>query len=118
MDVITDFAANSDRLSFSTTAVLQAADATALAAGSNVQQTAGGLVSLAAADNSLALKIAAIQADTELDAANSLAFFVDGGDSYVYFAGNAAGNADDMIVKLAGVSTLTTITAGATSTIA
>jgi hypothetical protein len=76
-------------------------------------------VSFAAADNTLALKIAALQADAELDAASSLAFFVDGSDTYVYFAGNAPGNSDDMIIQLAGVSTLTTIiTAGAISTIA
>jgi Ca2+-binding RTX toxin-like protein len=43
MDVITDFAANTDRLSFSTVAALRAADSTALVAGANVQQTAGGL---------------------------------------------------------------------------
>ena len=118
MDVITDFAAGSDILNFSTTAVLRAADATALIAGICVQQSAGGLVAFAAADNTLALKIAAIQSDFELDDANSLAFFVDGGNSYVYFAGNASGDGDDMIIQLTGVTTLTTITAGASSTIA
>jgi Ca2+-binding RTX toxin-like protein len=118
MDVITDFAANSDMLKFSTTAVLLSTDTTALVAGANVQQSAGGLVTFATADNTLALKVAAVQADIQLDAVNSLAFFVDSGNTYVYFAGNATGNADDMIIQLTGVTTLATITAGATSTIA
>jgi Ca2+-binding RTX toxin-like protein len=117
-DIVTDFAAGIDKLAFATTAVLQAADASPLGAGSNVQQSAGGLVTFHATDNTLALKIAAVQADIQLDAVNSLAFFVDSGNTYVYFAGNATGNADDMIIQLTGVTTLTTITAGATSTIA
>jgi hypothetical protein len=41
MDVITDFAANSDKLSFSTAAVLRAADATALSAGANARHAYG-----------------------------------------------------------------------------
>lgn len=85
MDIITDFASGSDVLSF-TTATLLAADATALVAGSNVQQSTGGLITFAAADNTLALKIAAIQADTQLDAADSVAIFVDGANTYVYYA--------------------------------
>lgn len=118
MDAITDFAAGVDLLQFSTAAVLLAADSTPLAQGSNVQQSAGGLVTFHAADNLLLMKIMAIQADAQLDAASSLAFFVHGGSTYVYYAGSSTGNADDMVIELSGVTTLTTLTAGATSTIA
>jgi hypothetical protein len=115
LDVITDFnTAGADVLSF-TTATLLAADATALVAGSNVNQTAGGLVTFATADNTLALKIVAIQADTLLDAADSVAFFVDGGNTYVYYAGTATGNADDQLIQLTGVTGLATITDGGTT---
>jgi hypothetical protein len=115
MDIITDMA-TTDVLQFGAgTLVLLGADATALAAGSNVQQSAGGLVTFATADNTLALKIAAIQADTQLDAALSVAFFVDTGNTYVYYSGAAVGNADDQIVQLTGVAGLTTITVGGAS---
>jgi hypothetical protein len=112
MDIITDMGAT-DILSFgSGTLVLLGADATTLVAGTNVQQSAGGLLTFAAADNTLALKIAAIQADTQLDAAQSVAFFVDSGNTYVYYSGAAIGNTDDQIVQLTGVTGLATITVG------
>lgn len=64
------------------------------------------------------MKIAAVQADTQLDAANSIAFFVDSGNTYVYYAGAATGNTDDQLIQLSGITSLATITAGATTTIA
>lgn len=119
LDRITDFnTGGSDVLTFGGNTTVLAADATALVAGANVQTTAGGLVTFATADNTLALKIAAIQADAELDAAGSVAYFVDGTNGYVYYAGTATGNADDQIIELTGMNTLTTITGGATTTIA
>jgi hypothetical protein len=118
MDTVNGFGAGADVLSFSS-ANLLAADATALAAGINVQQSAGGKLAFAAGDNSWALKMAAVQADVQLDAANSVAFFEDGADTYVYYAGTAIGNADDQVVKLAGVTGLSAIAvAGSAITIA
>ena len=112
LDVITDMG-TTDILQFGAgTLVLLGADATALVAGTNVQQSAGGLVTFATADNTLALKIAAVQADTQLDAAQSVAFFVDSGNTYVYYAGAAVGNTDDQIVQLTGITALATITVG------
>lgn len=70
----------------------------------------GGKLTFAGADSTLVLKIIAVQADVELDAANSVALFVDGADTYVYFAGAASGNADNQMIKLAGVMTLSSIT--------
>jgi Ca2+-binding RTX toxin-like protein len=118
MDVITDFnTAGADFLNFGATTAVLAPDATALVAGGNVQTTAGGLVIFHAADNSLALKISAVEADTLLDTAGTIAIFVDGGNTYVYYAGTAAGNADDQLVQLTGITSLVTITGGSTTTI-
>ena len=97
--------------------VLLTADATALVAGSNVQTSIGGMITFAGGDSNLALKIAAIQADLELDAAGSVAMFIDGSNTYVYYAGPAIGNADDQMIQLTGIDTLTTIVGGATTLI-
>ncbi|MEP5459481.1 MAG: calcium-binding protein [Marinobacter alexandrii] len=110
LDKITDFnTGGADILDFGATAVLLAADATAPAAGTNASQTAGGKLAFHATDATLAQKITTVQADAQLDAAQSVAFFEDGGNSYVYYAGAATGNADDQIVELTGVTGLTTI---------
>jgi len=115
MDIISDFnSAGTDILDFGATTSVLAADAAALAAGMNVQTSAGGMISFHAADSSLALKIVAVQADAELDAAGSIAMFVDGGNTYVYYAGTAIGNADDQLVQLTGITSLLSITGGST----
>lgn len=104
LDVITDFNAGgtADKLQFTGAApTVLAAGGTAVA-GVSVTTTAGGKIGFAAADNTYALKVAAIQADTLLDAANSIAFFEDSGNTYVYHAGIAIVNADDQIIQLTG----------------
>jgi hypothetical protein len=103
LDAISDFASATDILSFPSLS-LAAADATTLVATTNVNTTAGGLVSFAAADDTYAEMVTAIQADAELDAAGLVAIFVFGSDTYVYYSGAATGNTDDQIVKLTGVS--------------
>jgi len=119
MDAILDFnTGGGDILTFAGSTLVLAADGSAAVAGSNVQTSAGGLVAFHASDSTLALKTAAVQADAELDAAGSIAMFVDGGNSYVYYAGTAAGNLDDQLVQLTGMSALTTISGGAVTTIA
>ena len=119
MDILTDFnTAGADVLNFGATASVLAADASALVAGSNVQTSAGGLVTFHASDNSLALKTAAVQADAELDTAGTVAMFVDGANTYVYYAGTATGNADAQLIQLTGIATLMTITGGSTTVIA
>lgn len=122
MDIITDFnTAGADILVFGAATNVLSVDGTALVAGSgggaNVQQSAGGLITFAVADNTLALKIAALQADLQLDAVNAVAMFVDSGNTYLYYAGALVGNADDQLVQLTGLTTLITITGGATTTI-
>lgn len=119
MDTILDFnAGGGDILTFAGTTVVPPADSSAAVAGSNVQTSSGGLVTFHASDNTLALKTAAVQADAELDTAGAVAMFVDGGNTYVYYAGMAAGNLDDQLVQLTGMSALTTITGGTSTTIA
>ena len=89
-------------------------DATALIAGSNVQTTSG-LVTFAAADNTYALKVAALQADAQLDTAGYVAVFNDGGNAYVYYAGAATGNTDDQVIQLTGITTAASVAGGATT---
>ncbi|MDR5900375.1 calcium-binding protein [Halomonas vilamensis] len=117
-DIITDFnTSGADILSFSGEAIVLTADSSALVAGANVQTSSGGLITFSAADDTLADKIIAIQADAELDAAGSVGMFVDSGNTYVYHAGEFAGDADDQLIQLTGIDTLTTLTGGATLTI-
>jgi len=118
MDIITDFnTGGADILSFAAAVTLLTADSTDLVAGTNVNTTSGGLISFHASDDTFSKKVAAVQADTELDVANSVAMFVDGGNTYVYYSGTAAGNADDQLIQLTGITTLTTMVGGATLTI-
>jgi len=118
LDIITDFnTSGADILSFAAAVTLLTADLTDLVAGTNVNTTSGGLISFHASDDTYSKKVAAVQADTELDVANSVAMFVDGGNTYVYYSGTAAGNADDQLIQLTGITTLTTMVGGATLTI-
>ena len=114
LDKITDFNTGGvkDNLGFGATAVLLAAESNGAAATTDVDTTAGGKVTFATADDTYAKKVTAIQADAELDVVNSVAFFEDSGNTYVYYAGAATGNADDQIIQLTGVTGLTTITVG------
>ena len=114
MDVIISYGLAADILTFGATTAVVGNDNTALVAGSNVNTTTG-LVTFATADNTLALKIAAIQADLQLDAINVTAVFNDGGNAYVYYSGAAIGNADDQIIQLTGVTAASI--AGTTATI-
>lgn len=119
MDIITDFnAVGADILTFGTATALAGNEADGTVAGSDVDTTAGGLITFAIGDNTLALKIAAIQADIQLDAAGLVAMFIDGANTYVYYSGAATGNADDQLIQLSGIDTLLTITGGATTVIA
>lgn len=119
LDKISDFnTGGSDILTFGGNTTVLAAEANGTTATSDVDTSAGGLITFAAADNNYAKKVTAIQADAELDASGSIAIFVDSGNTYVYYAGAATGDADDQIIELTGVTTLTTITGGATTTIA
>ena len=119
LDKISDFnTGGSDVLTFGGNTTVLAAEANGATATSDVDTSAGGLITFAAADDTYAEMVVAVQADAELDVAGSIAMFVVGGNTYVYYAGAATGNADDQIIELTGVTSLTTITGGATTTIA
>lgn len=126
IDKITDFnasGAGTSRLSFDSTTNVRAADNSAIVGGSgpgsNVQQSAGGKITFAAADNTLALKVAAVQADPQLKANfNTVAFFEDSGNTYVWYSGITTATTDDQLIELTGVTGLTTMTAGNSTTIA
>uniref|UniRef100_Q3AT73 Ig-like domain-containing protein n=1 Tax=Chlorobium chlorochromatii (strain CaD3) TaxID=340177 RepID=Q3AT73_CHLCH len=118
MDIITDFNnAGADILTFGGNTTVLAADASVLVAGTNVQTSDGGLITFDVSDNTLAFKIAAVEADAQLDVAGSVAMFVDSGNTYLYYAGIAAGNLDDQVIQLTGITTFITITGGPTTTI-
>ena len=96
-----------------------ATDATALVATSNVNVAAGGLVTFESTDSTYAKKVIAITADLGTKAANAVSLFVDGSDTYVFFAGaDGTTAADNQIIKLTGVSgtSFDTITVGTTTT--
>ncbi|MDA9218913.1 hypothetical protein N9O62_03725 [Burkholderiaceae bacterium] len=90
-----------------------AGTATGAVATSNVAIDANGLVTFAAADDTLAEKIVAIAADADI-ANNEVAIFNHGSDTYVYGASDTTAAGDDFLIKLTGV-TLTSITEQATS---
>lgn len=104
LDVITDYVSGTDLIRFGGSVTLLAADTSALAAGSNVQTNAVGLVNFHADDDTYTERIVAIQADSQLDAVGSVALFTSGSDSYIYYAGAATENADDQIIKLSGLT--------------
>jgi hypothetical protein len=103
LDVITNYVTGADIIKFGASASLLAADTSATAAGTNVQTNDVGLVTFNIADSTYEKKVTAIQTDSELDAAGSVAIFNSGSDAYIYYSGAATGNADDQIIKLANV---------------
>jgi hypothetical protein len=68
--------------------------------------TAGGLAVFNPADNTTALKLAATVAAVGSSPAGTTVVFNDGGNAYIYIAGNAVSGvqAGDGLIKLAGVS--------------
>lgn len=108
-DVIADFSATADTIDlsgFTVAVTLAGASGTAgTTATSDVEVSAGGKVTFAAADDTLAKKLAAIAADTTDVAANEVAFFEDSGNTYIFVN---VGGTDDLIT-LTGVTGLTTL---------
>ncbi len=91
--------------------VAGASPAGGTAAATDVQISAGGKVTFAAADDTLAEMLVALAADTTDIAANEVVFFEFGGDTYIF---NNVGNTDDLI-KLVGVTGRTTLTESTTT---
>lgn len=109
IESITDFnTGGSDVVRFGASAIAGAQAAAAVAATS-AQITSGGKASFAAADDTLTEKVAALAADVGI-VANEVVFFEHGSDTYVYSSGAAGDATNDFMVKLTGVTGLTTIT--------
>ena len=111
LDVITDYTSGTDKITFGT-ATVATNDTTAPVAGTGASanvSVVGGLVGFAAADDTYAEKLAAIQHDIGATA-NKAVVFVDGNDSYVFYSGATTATTDNQIVKLAG-KTATSIAA-------
>lgn len=106
-DTVTDFTFADDVLRFAATDNVANAGGTAVA-GVSVVVSAGGKATFAAADDTLAEKLATLLADTDV-AATEVVFFTQGSDTYVY------GGADAFLVKLTGVSNLVTLTESTTT---
>jgi Ca2+-binding RTX toxin-like protein len=120
LDKITDFnTGGADVIQLGATVTLISADTSStLVVGTNVRTNQYGLITFATDDDTYAEKVVAVLADVELDAAGSVALFADSGNTYVYYAGATAGNSDDQIIELTGVSgtSYDAITVGTTTT--
>ncbi len=103
-DVISDFSGDVLRMAAATS--VAGVSAAGTAAATNVEVSAGGKVTFAAADDTLAEKLIAIAADNVDIAAGETAFFEDSGNTYVFTAG--AGG--DELIVLQGVTGLVTMT--------
>jgi hypothetical protein len=55
-------------------------------------------------DVSYSAKVSALQASNTTKTAQTVTLFVDGTDTYVFFAGATVGTVDDQVIKLTGVS--------------
>lgn len=112
-DVITDWAAGTGNKIDASLALTAVTHSTAAIAGT-AAISATGLATFAGADNTLALKLAALSSVTANDVAGSTAVFVDSGNSYVFINSDATGTLADSLIQLSGVSVATglTFTAG------
>ena len=85
-------------------------------ATTDVAVSAGGKVTFAAADDTLAEKLVAVAADDTDIAAREIVFFEDGGNTYIYGAGDVTATAtDDFLIVLEGVTGMTTLTESTTT---
>jgi Ca2+-binding RTX toxin-like protein len=103
-DSISDYAGDVIRL-VSTDNVAGASGTAGTTATSNVEVSAGGKVTFAAADDTLAKMLVAIAADTTDVGTNEVAFFEFSGSTYIF---NNVGGTDDLIT-LTGVTNMTTL---------
>lgn len=115
-DVILDWNAGGTADSIGWDAVLTVEASVTAAAAGTANVSAGGLATFDAADDTLAEKVTAVAAAIELQTATTdgeAAFFEHAGDTYVFISDGVAGvGAGDGLIKLTGVTGLTTLTIG------
>lgn len=112
-DKITDFNTGNVKDVIDHSATLALGGSAAAATAGNASISAGGKATFVAADNTLALKIAAVAADLDAGAAAAgrVAFFEDSGNTYVFITdANATNTTGDDLIELTGVTGLTAIT--------
>ena len=118
-DKISDFAKAEDSIALPNVPTVAASGNTSTAgvsgtpgttATSNVAVAAGGKVTFATADDTLAERIVAIAADDTDLADSEVAFFEHGGNTYVYAADDTSNATADGMIELTGVTGLTTLT--------
>ncbi len=113
-DSISDYSADVLRFAAGDNKAGAAAGAPVTAA--TVQISAGGKASFTTDDDTLAERLVALRADDTNVANNEVVFFEVGSDTYVYGAGTDTTNAAlDFMVKLTGVTGLTTLTESVTT---
>jgi hypothetical protein len=102
-DVITDFGGG-DTIAF-TGGIVKFATAVTAASGTAGVAAGTGIVTFNGADNTLALKIAAVANALSAAAAGSALIFQDGTDSYIFITDGTAGvGSNDVLIKLVGVN--------------
>ncbi|MDB5455542.1 MAG: hypothetical protein JWP92_1127 [Caulobacter sp.] len=120
-DTITDWSAGTtNKIDFGATTLSSSIHAAAAISGT-ANVTATGLATFNTADNTLALKLAAVVAAVGTDAIGTSVIFADGADSYLFVVGDATAGvqAGDALIKLTGVAASTglTFTAGDITTL-
>ena len=85
------------------TSVAGASGTAGTTATSNVEVSSGGKVTFNATDDTLAEKVVAIAADDTDLADTEVAFFEDGGNTYVYVADDTSDATVDALIQLTGV---------------
>jgi S-layer protein len=108
-DTITDFATNSDVVTYTSNTLSIVTNATATSGVAKV--TSAGVATFHADDSTLAKKIVAAEAaiQTGTATAGQMAIFQDGADAYAFISDGTDGvGAGDVLVKLVGVDTTAT----------
>lgn len=116
-DTITDFATNSDVITYAAN-TLTIQTQTSAATSGTAKITSAGVATFHADDNTLAKKIVAVEAAIQSGTATAgqMAFFQEGADAYVFISEGTDGvDSGDVLIKLVGVDT--TATAFDTATI-
>lgn len=104
-DNITDFTSGTDLIRFAGTVVFN--KVTIPNGGPGVSVDDYGFATFYDPNNlnpSYSDKIIALQASNTTKTAQTVSLFVDGTDTYVFFAGATVGTGDDQVIKLTGVS--------------
>lgn len=113
-DSISDYSA--DTLRFAAGDNKAGAQAAAAVTGASVTISSGGKATFTSDDDTLAEKLVTVRADNTNIANNEVVFFEDSGNTYVYGAGtDTTSAAADFMVKLTGVTGLTTLTESTTT---